>query len=211
MYDREAKDADAAVFKGKHKELRKLAEPIFERAAESKARPEALATARKSLTKVRGLVSNMTESKPWIAEDAKEDMLAAVTLAEEWMDEKEALQKEKVGHEEAAFHSTDVPTQLKDAASKYEKLVKTPKPAPPKPASSNTTTNGTTTDNESDETKGESVKININVDEDEDKDSADADAVEGDSISSEGEGEEKTEGKEDSEAEAAAEGSEGEL
>lgn len=84
----EGRDQTIAVYAARQKDIQALAEPIFKRLSELKARPEAVAKARKSLKAVAAKVESWAEKLPHITEEEKEKVMAAVTKAEAWIDEK---------------------------------------------------------------------------------------------------------------------------
>merc|ERR1712146_239096 len=186
LYEAEAKTADVATFKAKHRELRKLAEPIFDRFIESTARPEAVATARKTIITVREKLAEWPTSRPWVNETEIAKVLEMLKKAEDWIDEKEAAQGTVAASEEPVFRSEDVPKQLSMVAREFERLLKKPKPAPPKVEKTNSamasnSTNGDSTINSNSttgsagdnstttqETADEKVKVNIKVEDGED-------------------------------------------
>ena len=144
LYEAEAKEADVSVFKSKHKELRKLAEPIFDRHVESTKRPEAVETARKTIATVRSKMAEWPEKRPWVNETEIAKVEGLLSVAEKWLDEKEVEQSTIEPSEEAVFRSEDVPKQLSVVAREFEKLLKKPKPAPPKVDKANSTTSADT-------------------------------------------------------------------
>ena len=170
LYEAEAKSADVAMFKSKHRELRKLAEPIFDRFAESTARPEAVKTARKTIVTVREKLADWPVSRPWVNETEIAKVSDLLLKAEGWLDDKEAAQAKVSASEEPVFRSEDVPKQLSLVAREFEKLLKKPKPAPPKVEKSNSTasfnsTANSTAESNSTSTDGEPVKVEVKVDE----------------------------------------------
>jgi len=164
LYDAEAKEADVTVFKGKLKGLKKLYNPIIERHSESKARPDAIDKATKSLTMVKSKIANWTETRNWITEEEREKVLELVTLAEKWMVEKQEAQDTLEPHVDPAFHSLDVPKQLKSVALAFDTLAKKKKPEPKKlePIKLNVTANANDTDSTGEGGDGSgSVKIDL--------------------------------------------------
>lgn len=208
LYDAEAKDADVTVFKGKHKELRKLYNPIIDRHSEAKARPEAVALATKNLEMVKAKVANWTETRTWITEDEKDKVLELVVLAEKWIEEKQEAQEALEPHVSPAFHSLDVPKQLKSLAIAFDALAKKKKPEPKKldPIKLNVTANANDTDSNAEGSGGDgtgSVKIDLEGAESAEGDEGSkGDAKEGEEASVDGD---KAEKSESTESEPAAE------
>merc|ERR1711871_1263418 len=145
LYEAEAKTADVTVFKGKHKDLRRLAEPIFDRHVESSKRPEAVASARKTIASVRNKMAEWPEKRPWVNETEIAKVEGLLSVAEKWLDDKEVEQEAMEGSEDPVFRSEDVPKQLSVVAREFERLLKKPKPAPPKVEKSNSTANANAT------------------------------------------------------------------
>ncbi len=160
LYEDEAKVADTTVFKGKLKDLKKLANPIFERLAENKDRPQAVSTAMKSLEAVRSKLANWTETRPWVTDEEKEKVIELVNIAEKWLEEKQIAQAALEAHVTPAFHSAEVPKQLKPVATAFDLLLKKKKPEPPKPVKLNVTA-GNETDGASSAEGTESVKVDL--------------------------------------------------
>merc|ERR1711916_426474 len=164
LYEAEAKTADVSVFKGKHKELRRLAEPIFDRHVESTKRPEAVETARKTIATVRSKMAEWPEKRPWINETEIAKVEGLLGVAEKWLDEKEVEQNGIEPSAEAVFRSEDVPKQLSVVAREFEKLLKKPKPVPPKVDKTNSTASADATAESGNSTEPEVVKINVEGD-----------------------------------------------
>ncbi|TFJ83042.1 hypothetical protein NSK_005667 [Nannochloropsis salina CCMP1776] len=175
MYD-EGRDVEASVYKERTTQVRALAVPIFLRQAEGPggARAAALEAAVKNVAEVRALVKRWNVTMPWLTEEEKESLLSEATVVETWLQEKEAAQAAKEGHEEPAFLSIDVAPQLKkmkDIARRLGRKPAPPPPPPPKPSSNKTDENATATNS----TMGEGGKegeveegletVNINVEE----------------------------------------------
>ena len=169
-----------ATFKAKHRELRKLAEPIFDRFAESSARPEAVKTARKTIATVREKLADWPTSRPWVNETEIAKVSDLLGKAEAWLDDKEQEQSAVDASEEPVFRSEDVPKQLTVVAREFERLLKKPKPAPPKVDKGNSTANANATASSntteaSGEGEGEGegdtepVKVEVKVDEEEEE------------------------------------------
>jgi hypoxia up-regulated 1 len=206
LYDAEAKDADVTVFKGKHKELRKLYNPIIDRHSEATARPDAIAQATKSLTMVKAKIANWTETRTWITEDERDKVLELVVLAEKWMVEKQEAQGALEPHVSPAFNSLDVPKQLKSVALAFDTLAKKKKPEPKKmePIKLNITANANDTDSSAEGSGDGSGSVKIDLEGAEGAEEA------GDASADKTENSESTE-SESAEAEPAAEAEEAEA
>merc|ERR1719199_1596002 len=116
---------------------------MFERAREAKDRPAAVEQARKFLDVTRQVVAAWNNTKPWINETLKEDLLEELKAFEKWLGEKEEAQAGKEAHEDPAFKAKLVYSRITPLDLQFNKLKKTPKPKPPVVASNATATNET--------------------------------------------------------------------
>eukprot|EP00538_Stauroneis_constricta_P000438 CAMPEP_0119551156 /NCGR_PEP_ID=MMETSP1352-20130426/4487_1 /TAXON_ID=265584 /ORGANISM="Stauroneis constricta, Strain CCMP1120" /LENGTH=934 /DNA_ID=CAMNT_0007597165 /DNA_START=299 /DNA_END=3103 /DNA_ORIENTATION=+ len=130
LYD--ADDADLTVMQAKYAEISEPAEKVWFRAAELTARPEAIKDLQKKLAKVESLMTMWADEKPQVTEEERSEVLAKVANITSWIEEKEAEQATKEGHEEPAFTSAEVPLQTKTLERLVGKLNKKPKPKPAK-------------------------------------------------------------------------------
>lgn len=156
LYD-DGRDATVAQYQEKQQAIRVKAEAIFHRFEELTARPAAVEKARKSLADVRRAVETWAEKLPHITDEEKEALLATVTVAENWLNEKVAAQAEISSFETPVFQSKEIAGHVKPVAAAFEKLLKKPKPAPPV-IEKNTTTE------EAEDKEPEVIKVKVETD-----------------------------------------------
>jgi hypothetical protein len=71
--------------------------------AQAVERPAAVAAAKKFIDSAKSTVGAWAETKPWINETLKENLLMDVQVLETWLQEKEEEQSAVKPHEEPAF------------------------------------------------------------------------------------------------------------
>jgi heat shock protein 4 len=148
LYDAEAKSAGVSDLKAKLQGVKKVAKPIFDRYAESKARPLAVTKAQKKLAEMQAKMANWTQTLPWITEEEKSVVIELINVAEKWIADKETEQAALETSVQPAYLASDVPLQLRAADAAFEKLKGKKKPEPPKVDKNETVTvnvNSTTT------------------------------------------------------------------
>lgn len=143
----EGRDVDVATYKQKQSGLRKPAEAIFKRYAELTERPKAVALAQETIKNVTSEIAKWDKKLPQVTEKEKEQLLEAITKAEDWIEAKQEAQLRKKSHEEPAFESGDIPTQMRPIIGLFEKLVRKPKPPPEKVNVTTSSANTTSADN----------------------------------------------------------------
>mmetsp|Transcript_28468 Transcript_28468/g.48847 ORF Transcript_28468/g.48847 Transcript_28468/m.48847 type:complete len:933 (-) Transcript_28468:116-2914(-) len=154
----DGRDQTIAVYNSRQKDIEALAQPIFKRLSELKARPEAVAKARKSLKAVAAKVESWAEKLPHITEEEKEKVMNAVAKAEAWIDEKVAAQEATSPFEKPVFEGSEVPAQLKPVSLIFEKIAAKPKPAPPVVEKVNVTESA-----DSNSTDENTIKVEVNA------------------------------------------------
>jgi len=121
-------------------------------------------TANKMLTKIDEKVKDMKESKPWITEDEKKDVLDKAAEVKKWLDDILGKQDKLAKHEDPVFKPAEVTKKLKTLQKLYSKVAKKSKPAPPKEekkpedAKNNTTEGEATNSTKSEDTKSNEEK-----------------------------------------------------
>jgi hypoxia up-regulated 1 len=152
--DEDGYDEKGDVYKAKQLEVSELAEPLFFRAKELTARPEAIEMAQKRLRDIRLLVDKWVDTMPQVTESERADVIALVEKAETWLEDKMALQAATESHETPAFTSTEVSQSLKATANLVTRLSRKPKPKP-KPVVNITNATNSTSSNRSNTTNVE--------------------------------------------------------
>ncbi len=132
LYGSEAKSAGVSDLKAKLQGVKKVAKPLFDRYAESKARPLAVNKAHKKIADMQAKMANWTQTLPWITEEEKGAVIELIIVAEKWIADKEAEQAALETSVQPAFLASDVPLQLRAADAAFEKLKGKKKPEPPK-------------------------------------------------------------------------------
>lgn len=131
-------------------------------------RPKSVETANKMLKKIDEKVADMKESKPWITEAEKKDVLDKAAEVKKWLEDILGKQEKLAKHEDPVFKPTEVTKKLKTLQKLYSKVAKKSKPAPPKeekkPEDANNKTesanNNTTEGEATNSTKSEDTKSN---------------------------------------------------
>ena len=127
-------------------------------------------------TYVNDIVKDALNSTEYQDYRQKVQAEAKIRDAEIWINDKVAEQNALELHEKPAFHSSDVPNQLKSVATAFDKLLKKKKPEPPKVDKNETVTinvNGTNStsgtdddlyDDNGDPIKKAPIKLDLNED-----------------------------------------------
>ena len=123
MYE-EGASADLATTEDKYAELSTPAEKVFERVKEMTARPEAITALQGRLAKVGELMKKWETTMPRVTEEERGEVLAKVEEVSAWIKEKVEAQSRVAMHEDPAFSSTEVPTQIRSIEVLVAKLKK---------------------------------------------------------------------------------------
>jgi hypoxia up-regulated 1 len=123
MYE-DGATADLATTEDKYAELSAPAEKIFFRVEEMTERPEAVLALKGRLTKVEELMKKWETAMPQVTEEERADVLSKVEDVKKWIAMKEEEQSKREAHEDPAFTSGEVPTQMKPIEVLVTKLKK---------------------------------------------------------------------------------------
>jgi hypoxia up-regulated 1 len=124
----EGDTADLKAVKAKYDELAAPAEKVWFRLAESTARPEAVQNLKDKLKEFEEKMNKWLEGKDHITDEERSDLASKVESARNWLADKEAEQAAKLGHDDPAFTSSEVPTQMHPILKLATRLQKKPKP-----------------------------------------------------------------------------------
>lgn len=156
----EQADDESAKFKSKLKELKALSDPIFYRAEEAKARPNAMNATSSLLNYTRSAIALIEKERPWVKNDSLKKLTDMVDELEKWYEVKLEEQSKKLAHENPAFTADQLYRKLRPITTMTSDLLKIKKPkekAKPKAAANanGTATNGTATEESSSAGEGE--------------------------------------------------------
>ncbi|CAN4110084.1 unnamed protein product [Withania somnifera] len=126
----DGEDASAAQFQEHLDKLKAIGDPIFFRHNELSARPAASDRARKYLNEVQQIVHGWETNKSWLPKGRIDEVLNEAEKVTNWLNQKEAEQKETSGSEKPAFTSEEVYIKVFDLQDKVNKVNKIPKPKP---------------------------------------------------------------------------------
>jgi len=80
------------------------------------------------LEKWRNTIDEVTESKPWITEEEKSDVLKKIQEMQSWLDEKVKEQSTRKLSEDPVFNALEVEKKLKPVEKLYKKVTNRKKP-----------------------------------------------------------------------------------
>lgn len=80
-------------------------------------RPAAVAAAKKFIDSAKSTVAAWAETKPWINETLKENLLMDVQVLDTWLKEKEEEQSAVKPHEEPAFKAKVLTSKVRQLTS----------------------------------------------------------------------------------------------
>ncbi|KAM3301322.1 heat shock 70 kDa protein 17 [Capsicum chacoense] len=126
----DGEDASATQFQEHLDKLKAIGDPIFFRRNELTARPAASDHARKYLNEVQQIVHGWEINKSWLPKGRIDEVLNEAEKVKNWLNQKEAEQKDTPGSEEPAFTSEEVYTKVLDLQDKVNKVNRIPKPKP---------------------------------------------------------------------------------
>lgn len=134
----------AAEFKKRLATLKAVGDPMSSRAHELEERPRALQVVSTKLQLDLQLAAAWAETKPWVNEKDRAEVLAKLQEFKDWLDSKREEQQKRQDHEEPVFKVAEVIRKF-DAVDKLFTTVNNKrKPRPPKVASAaNGTANAT--------------------------------------------------------------------
>ncbi|XP_060188958.1 heat shock 70 kDa protein 17 [Lycium barbarum] len=126
----DGEDASATQFQEHLDKLKAIGDPIFFRRSELTARPAASDHARKYLNEVQQIVHGWETNKSWLPKGRIDEVLNEAEKVKNWLNQKEAEQKNIPGTEKPAFTSEEVYVKVFDLQDKVNKVNKIPKPKP---------------------------------------------------------------------------------
>ncbi|XP_015082431.1 heat shock 70 kDa protein 17 [Solanum pennellii] len=126
----DGEDASAKQFQEHLDKLKAIGDPIFFRHKELTARPAASDHARKYLNEVQQIVRGWETNKSWLPKGKIDEVLNESEKVKNWLNQKEAEQKNTPGSDKPAFTSEEVYVKVFDLQDKVNKVNKIPKPKP---------------------------------------------------------------------------------
>ncbi|XP_004243633.2 heat shock 70 kDa protein 17 [Solanum lycopersicum] len=126
----DGEDASAKQFQEHLDKLKAIGDPIFFRHKELTARPAASDHARKYLNEVQQIVRGWEINKSWLPKGKIDEVLNESEKVKNWLNQKEAEQKNTPGSDKPAFTSEEVYVKVFDLQDKVNKVNKIPKPKP---------------------------------------------------------------------------------
>jgi len=126
----EQADDGAKKFRAKLAEIKGLAEPIFERASELSARPQAINSTEVMIGYTRELIGKWEKERAWMKKEIDE-LKDMVDKVESFLAEKVAEQAAKLAHEVPAFTSAHLLDKLRAVGKYTSSLMKRKKPMEP--------------------------------------------------------------------------------
>ncbi|XP_009757679.1 heat shock 70 kDa protein 17 [Nicotiana sylvestris] len=126
----DGEDASATQFQKRLDELKAIGDPIFFRHNELTARPAASDHARKYLNEVQQIVRGWETNKSWLPKGRIDEVLKEAEKVKNWLNQKEAEQKDTPGFNKPAFTSEEVYEKVLDLQDKVTKVNRIPKPKP---------------------------------------------------------------------------------
>lgn len=126
----DGEDASAKQFQEHLDKLKAIGDPIFFRHKELTARPASSDHARKYLNEVQQIVRGWETNKSWLPKGKIDEVLNESEKVKNWLNQKEAEQKNTPGSDKPAFTSEEVYVKVFDLQDKVNKVNKIPKPKP---------------------------------------------------------------------------------
>jgi hypoxia up-regulated 1 len=131
LYYEGGPSADLATMVEKYVELSSPFEKILLRINENKERPKVVEKIEKQLGDIEKLMTQWNTTMPQVTEEEKAEVLDLVEAIRKNIADKVEEQAAKKAHEEPAFLSIELATELKPLETMVLKLSKKPKPKPP--------------------------------------------------------------------------------
>lgn len=158
LYTDEGENANKTTYETKHKGLKDVSDAFIFRAQESSVRPESVKYAKKWIADTRKAIGTWKDKKKHIFANETEPLLQDIADLESFLEEKEKEQEAKEAHEDPAFTSKEVKSELSKRMTKYKKLKSKPAPKVEKPktnSTGNATGKNSTKKNSKKDKKGE--------------------------------------------------------
>jgi len=159
LYTDEGENANKTTYETKHKGLKDVSDAFIFRAQESSVRPESVKYAKKWIADTRKTIGTWKDKKKHIFANETEPLLQDIADLESFLEEKEKEQEAKEAHEDAAFTSKEVKSELSKLMTKYKKVKSKPAPKVEKPKTNSTGNatgkNSTKKNSKKDKKKGE--------------------------------------------------------
>ncbi|KXZ47053.1 hypothetical protein GPECTOR_38g290 [Gonium pectorale] len=121
----------AQQFKDRLKQLKDIGEPIKRRAEELEMRPKVVEGLQKQIELKRSVAKAWVDTKPWIPEADREDMIKQLADLETDLNAKLAAQAGKADHEDPAFTVNELVVGWEKVDKAFNKLNNKKKPKPP--------------------------------------------------------------------------------
>ncbi|KAK8914402.1 Heat shock 70 kDa protein 17 [Platanthera zijinensis] len=126
----DGEDASANEFKERLDSLKAFGDPIFFRLSEINALPAAFKSAQVYLGGLQKIVDNWDKNKPWLPRSRVDEILSEADKLKNWLQEKEALQKESSAFIAPAITSEDVYGKVSELQEKISRVNRIPMPKP---------------------------------------------------------------------------------
>lgn len=126
----DGEDANATEFQERLDQLKAVGDPIFFRLKELTARPTAVEHAHKYIDELKQIVQEWKAKKSWLPQERVDEVIKNSEKLKNWLDEKEAEQKNTSGFSKPAFTSEEVYLKVFDLQNKVASINKIPKPKP---------------------------------------------------------------------------------
>ncbi|KAH0448352.1 hypothetical protein IEQ34_022152 [Dendrobium chrysotoxum] len=126
----DGEDASANEFKERLDSLKAIGDPIFFRLSELTARPAAYESARVYLGDIQKIVDNWEKNKPWLPKSRVDEILSDADKFKNWLQDKEALQKETSHFINPAITSEEIYDKVSELQDKISSVNRIPKPKP---------------------------------------------------------------------------------
>jgi len=131
-------DANYTTYDEMKVNLTSVSQMYADRKAEHERRELVEQTAKKALDGYEEKTEDLKETKSWISEDERQQVLDRVKEVREWLDEQLKAQSSLQLYEDPVFKSQEVITKLQALKKLFGKVSNKKKPKPPKPAKNET-------------------------------------------------------------------------
>merc|ERR1712070_1088159 len=138
LYTDEGENANKTTYETKHKGLKDVSDAFIFRAQESSVRPESVKYAKKWIADTRKTIGTWKDKKKHIFANETEPLLQDIADLESFLEEKEKEQEAKEAHEDTAFTSKEVKSELSKRMTKYKQVKSKPAPKVEKPKTNST-------------------------------------------------------------------------
>eukprot|EP00195_Chlamydomonas_chlamydogama_P003215 CAMPEP_0202919692 /NCGR_PEP_ID=MMETSP1392-20130828/76466_1 /ASSEMBLY_ACC=CAM_ASM_000868 /TAXON_ID=225041 /ORGANISM="Chlamydomonas chlamydogama, Strain SAG 11-48b" /LENGTH=990 /DNA_ID=CAMNT_0049613149 /DNA_START=318 /DNA_END=3290 /DNA_ORIENTATION=+ len=126
----------AVEYRKRLRSLKEVGDPINRRAQELEMRPQALEDVKKQIDLKLKTANAWADSKPWINETDRAEVIKKLEDVLKWVEDKEAEQAKKADHEDPVFTVDEIYVAFEKVEKQFNKInnKKKPKPPPEPPA-----------------------------------------------------------------------------